>query len=146
MWRTKMHLLRWRRLRVEDKHPSIVALWLFHCLLHGIGTRLRVHHFVLLSPTEHAAMTRAVKKFLSKHKFGKQTKRSLAENFKKCSTTTEDAQDDGCAVLGDAVAKPAKPPTVNLTIAGPANPSAAKSTADIGRVRHNAQILQALQL
>ncbi|XP_049276014.1 HEAT repeat-containing protein 1-like [Rhipicephalus sanguineus] len=51
-----------------------------------------------------AAMGPVIKKFRTKHKFGKRMRRSLAENFRKRPATTQNNEDDELAAAVDASA------------------------------------------
>ncbi|KAH6933202.1 hypothetical protein HPB50_013442 [Hyalomma asiaticum] len=81
----------------------------------------------------------AIKKFHTKHKFGKRVRRSLAENFRKRPATTQDNGDDKlAAAIDNSVA--------GLTDTSPASPSVADNVAESGHVHHDRQILQPKQI
>lgn len=88
-------------------------------------------------------MGRAIKKFRTKHKFGKRVRRSLAENFRKRPATTQDNEDDELAAASGAVVDAS---AAGLTDASPTSPSVADNVAESGRVRHDTQILQPQQI
>lgn len=88
-------------------------------------------------------MGRAIKKFRTKHKFGKRVRRSLAENFRKRPATTQDNEDGELAAASGAVVDAS---AAGLTDTSPTSPSVADNVAESGRVRHDTQILQPQQI